>query len=81
MKLPKKKKEHLMKIENWMDLDQKLQVEDKTFEKLMFLYSIAMQEIETKVNTIKEEFKLFYDYNLMNIQQRESKIRKVLFKK
>lgn len=29
----------------------------------MFLYSIASKELETKLEIIKEEFKLFYDYD------------------
>ena len=28
----------------------------------MFLYSVAIREMETKLEIIKEEFKLFYDY-------------------
>ena len=41
----------------------------KTFEKIMFLYSIASKELETKLEIIKEEFKLFYDYELIDHMQ------------
>ena len=40
----------------------------------MFLYSIASKELETKLEIIKEEFKLFYDYELIDhIQTRIKK--------
>jgi len=35
----------------------------------MFLYSVAIREMETKLEIIKEEFKLFYDYELIDHMQ------------
>ena len=65
----KKKKQginELIKIENFLDYNATLNVEEKTFEKLMFIYSIAIRELETKINILKDEFKMFYDYDLID---------------
>ena len=46
MKRKKVKEEptDLMQINNFLDYNKKLEVNDKTFEKLMFIYSIAIRE-------------------------------------
>ena len=56
----------LIKIKNFIDYDKKVQKNDKKFEKLMFIYKMATKELETKIKIIKEEFKLFYDYDLID---------------
>lgn len=56
----------LIKIKNFIDYDKKVQKNDKKFEKLLFIYKMAIKEIETKIEIIKEEFKLFYDYDLID---------------
>lgn len=56
----------LIKIKNFIDYDKKVQKNDKKFEKLMFIYKMATKEIETKIEIMKEEFKLFYDYDLID---------------
>ena len=56
----------LIKIKNFIDYDKKVQKDDKKFEKLMFIYKMATKELETKIEIIKEEFKLFYDYDLID---------------
>lgn len=66
MKHKKKQADSLIKIENFMDYNKTLQVEDKTFEKLMFIYSIAIRELETKIEILKDEFKVFYQYDLID---------------
>lgn len=66
MKQKKQKVEDLIKVENFIDYNQSLKVEDKTFEKLMFIYSIAIRELETKIGILKDEFKIFYDYDLID---------------
>lgn len=55
-----------MQINNFLDYNKKLEVNDKTFEKLMFIYSIAIREIETKIEIMKDEFKIFYNYDLID---------------
>lgn len=32
----------------------------------MFIYSIAIREIENKINILQDEFKIFYDYDLID---------------
>ncbi len=56
----------LVKIKNFIDYDKKVEKNDKTFEKLMFIYKIAIKELKTKIETIQEEFKIFYDYDLID---------------
>ena len=56
----------LIKIKNFIDYDKKVQKNDKKFEKLMFIYKMATKELETKIEIIKDEFKLFYDYDLID---------------
>ena len=52
----------------------------------MFLYSIAIKEIENKINIIKEEFNYFYHYDLIKhttarLKEPESIIQKMKDKK
>lgn len=48
-------------------LEQKsIKVKDESFEKLMFIYSSAIKELEVKINIMKEQFNYFYNYNLIN---------------
>lgn len=62
----KKAKKHLIKIENFVDYKENLKVEEKTYQKLMFIYSTAIRELETKINILKDEFKIFYNYDLID---------------
>ena len=66
MKQKKQKVENLIKVENFIDYNQTLKIKDKTFEKLMFIYTIAIRELENKIGILKDEFKIFYDYDLMD---------------
>lgn len=66
MKPKKTKANNLIKVENLVDYHQALEVEGKTFEKLMFIYSIAMKEVENKIKIFQEEFKIFEDYDLIH---------------
>lgn len=66
MKQKKKKGNNLIKVENFMDYNHTLKVEEKTFQKLMFIYSIAIRELETKIGILKDEFEIFYNYNLID---------------
>ena len=49
-----------------MDYNQELKIEDETFQKLMFIYSVAIRELETKIGILKDEFKIFYNYDLID---------------
>ena len=44
----------LIKIKNFIDYDKKIQKNDKKFEKLMFIYKMAIKELETKIEIIKD---------------------------
>lgn len=43
-----------------------IEIKSETFEKLMFLYSAALREVETKINILKDEFKYLYNYTLID---------------
>lgn len=82
MKPKKKRMNELIKVENFMDYNKNLEVDNKTFEKLMFIYSVAIKELDTKIAILKEESKLFYDYELIDhvntrIKSPESIIKKM----
>lgn len=71
----------LIKIKNFIDYDKKIQKNDKKFEKLMFIYKMAIKELETKIEIIKDEFKLFYDYDLIDHINKRIKTPKSIMKK
>ena len=68
MKRKNKKEEvtDLAKVEKYIDYNQKLEKNDKTFEKLMFIYSTGIKELQTKMEIIQEEYKMFHNYNLID---------------
>lgn len=57
---------NLIRMDNFLSYENKIDVNDKTFEKLMFIYSIALKEVNTKLEILKDEFKIFYDYDLID---------------
>lgn len=71
----------LIKIKNFIDYDKKVQKNDKKFEKLMFIYKMATKELETKIEVIKDEFKLFYDYDLIDHINKRVKTPNSIMKK
>lgn len=77
----KKEKNQLVKIENFLDRNDRLEKNTRTYEKIMFIYSTAMKELELKIETIKEEFKLFYDYELIDHVQTRIKTEESIVKK
>ena len=56
----------LQRIENFLETNEKIDVNGKMFKKIMFIYSVAQKEIENKLETLKNEFELFYDYELID---------------
>ena len=82
MKNKKHKSKDLIMMENFLDYNKPIKKEEKTFEKLMFIYSIAIKELQTKMEILKEEFRIFYDYDLIDhintrIKKPESIIKKM----
>ena len=47
------KEESLLKINNFLQGKEEVKVEEETFKKLMFIYSVAMKELVTKLPGIK----------------------------
>lgn len=82
MKKKKKEEAHLVKIENFLEYKEPITVKDETFEKLMFIYSIAIRELETKISILQDESKIFYNYDLIDhvntrIKEPESIMKKM----
>lgn len=65
----KKEKNELITMSTLLRKDEKIEKNTKSFEKIMFLYSVASKELQTKLEIIKDEFKLFYDYDLVDHMQ------------
>ncbi len=65
----KKEKNELITMSTLLRKDEKIEKNTKSFEKIMFLYSVASKELQTKLEIIKDEFKLFYDYDLIDHMQ------------
>ena len=61
-----KDNKELQKIENIMEIEIPIDTKSKEFEKIMFIYKVALKEINTKLEIIKDEFELFYEYNLID---------------
>jgi len=56
----------LLKQENLLLEGKNIEVNSKDFENLMFLYSLALREVENRVNILKDEFEILYNYNLID---------------
>ena len=56
----------LIDLKNFVDYSGKVEERDVTFQKLMFIYKMAIKELDTKIEIFKEEFKTFYDYDLVD---------------
>ena len=54
MKRKNKKEEviNLTRVDNFIDYNQKLEDDNKTFEKLMYVYESAIKELKTKMEII-----------------------------
>lgn len=80
------KNENMIKFESLVEKTQKIDIDDEKFKKVMFLYSSALKEIETRIEIIKEEFKYLYNYDLIDhtkirIKEPKSIINKMQRKK
>ena len=66
--------------------EEKLDVKDEPFDKLMFFYQSALKQLELQMNIIKEEFKIMYNYDLIDhidtrIKEPKSIVKKMEKKK
>lgn len=77
----------LMIIERCIEnKNEKLDVKEEPFEKLMFFYKSALKQLELQMNIIKHEFKLIYNYDLIDhidtrIKEPKSIVKKMEKKK
>lgn len=60
------KNTELQKVENFLESKKNIETNSKDFEKIMFIYKVAIKEIQTKLEILKEEFKIFYDYDIID---------------
>lgn len=74
-------------IENFLEnKEEKLDVKEEPFDKLMFFYQSALKQLELQMNIIKDEFKVMYNYDLIDhidtrIKEPKSIIKKMEKKK
>lgn len=74
-------------MENFLEnIEQKLDVKEEPFEKLMFFYESALKQLEIQLQIIKKEFKIMYNYDLIDhidtrIKEPKSIIKKMEKKK
>ena len=72
----------LIDIKKVIDNKQKLKIEDETFKKIMFIYTSGIKELTNKLEILKDEYKIFKNYNLIDhidirIKRPESIINKM----
>ena len=82
MKKNKMKELGIVEMKNFLSYDEKIEEKTNTFEKLMTIYDMAITELETKMNILQKEFKVFYNYDLIDhintrIKQPESIVNKM----
>ena len=66
MKKNKMKELGIVEMKNFLSYDEKIEEKTNTFEKLMTIYDMAITELETKMNILQKEFKVFYNYDLID---------------
>ena len=72
----------LIIIENFLEnKEEKLDVKEETFDKLMFFYKSALNQLEIQMNIIKDEFKIMYNYDLIDHIDTKIKEPKSIIKK
>lgn len=76
-----KENTELQRIENFIASDIDIDTRSKEFEKLMFIYSVALKEVNNKLDILKQEFKLFYNYDLIDHIKTRIKTPKSIMKK
>ena len=69
-------------IENFLEnKEEKLDVKEEPFDKLMFFYQSALKQLELQMNIIKDEFKVMYNYDLIDHIDTRMKEPKSIVKK
>lgn len=76
----------MLRLDNLMVNSDRINSNDDTYSKLMFVYSAAIKILETKLDILQDEFKFFYgcsviDHTKTRIKKPESIIKKLEGKK
>lgn len=71
----------LIKIENLLAVNETIDFHSKTFEKIMFIYSVGVKELVNKLQILKDEFQIFYDYDLIDHINTRIKLKESIEKK
>ena len=72
----------LIIIENFLEnKEQELDVREEPFDKLMFFYKSALAQLTTQMNILKDEFKVMYNYDLIDHIDTRIKEPKSIIKK
>ena len=66
MKKNKSKELGIVEMKNFLSYDEKIEEKTNTFEKIMTIYEMAIEELETKISILQKEFKVFYNYDLID---------------
>jgi putative GTP pyrophosphokinase len=56
----------LLELDKTLTVQKELNVNDEIFKNLMFIHSMAIKELKTKLEIIEEEFKVLYGYELIS---------------
>lgn len=64
--MKKTKSTDLVELKNLINYNAKIEVSNDTFKQLMFIYKMAIKELNTKIEIFKNEFKVFYNYDLVD---------------
>ena len=71
-------KNELIRIESLLDTNDEIDINSDNFNKIMFIYSVGIKELQTKIEIMKDEFKIFYDYDLIDhVQTRIKSIESI----
>lgn len=72
----------LIIIENFLEnKEQALDVKEEPFDKLMFFYKSALSQLQAQMNIMKDEFKVMYNYDLIDHIETRIKEPKSILKK
>lgn len=64
----------VLKNDNFLVNSEQINSSDETYSKLMFVYSAAIKQLETKIGILKDEFEFFYGNSI--IDHTKSRIKK-----
>ena len=75
------KTKEIEKINNFLVNNEKIEFNSKNYEKIEFIYGIAIKEIKHKLDILKEEYKMFYNYDLIDHINERIKSKESISKK